>query len=94
MFAAPTRNAACGRFFEGLGDGRTPGQFCHSQQDPRFHRNVLLDKGRTRRNKGSRRRPTLYTRIYAERSDREDMELKLLVPCFRVGASRERHEGR
>ena len=74
--------------------GRTPRQFRHRLQDARFNFDALLDKGRTRRNKETRRRPALYARIQEEWTDREDTGLELLALAFRAGASGERHEGR
>ena len=74
--------------------GRTPGQFRHRLQDARFNFDALFDKGRTRRNKETRRKPTLHARIREEWTDREDTELELLMLGFPPGASGERHEAR
>ena len=74
--------------------GRTPTQLRHRLQDARFNFDALLDKGRTRRNKESRRKSTLYARIHEEWTDREDTALELLVLAFRAGASGGRHEER
>jgi len=93
VLAAPTRNAACGRLFEVLGDVRTPGRLRRRLQDARFRFDAPLDKGRTRRNKGTRAKPALYGRIHEEWTDREDTELALLVPAFRTGALGNRREG-
>lgn len=42
---------------------------------------ALLDKGRDRRNKGTRQKPALHASVYREWTDRKDTELELLVPA-------------
>ena len=59
----------------------------------RVNFDALLDKGRTRRNKGTRRRPTLEAYPHEEWTDHEETELELLMLGFPTGASGERHEG-
>ena len=94
MSGAPTWNAACDSFLEAPGDGRTPAQLRHSLQDTRFNFAAVLDKGRIRRNKGTRRKPTRYTRIHEEWTEREDSGPELLVLGYRASTSGERHEQR
>ena len=73
--------------------GRTSRQFRDRLQDAHFNFDAVLDKTRTRRNKETWRKPTLYARIHEEWTNREDTELELLVLAFRAGASGGRHEG-
>lgn len=68
--------------------------FRHSPQGERFRFGALLDKGRTRRNKGTRQKPARDVRIHEEWTNREDTELELRGPVFGSSASGERHEGR
>ena len=65
----------------------TPGQFRHGLLDAGFNLEAfVLDKGRIRRNKGTRRTPALHACIHEKWTDREDTEPEFLVLGFRAGA--------
>ena len=86
--------AARGSASEALDNGRTPGRFRHRLEDAPGICDALLDKGRTRRNKRIRRKPSLCAPIHQKRTDRKDKELKLRVLGLEAAASGERHWGR
>ena len=82
VLGAPAWTPACASCFEALGDGRTPGHFRHSLRRTRCNFDALLDKGRARRNKGTRQKPALCARIHQEWTDCDDAELELLALAF------------
>ena len=71
-----------------------PRQSRHSPPDAHCNFDAVLDKCRTRRNKGTRRKPGLDARIDEDWTDREYKELEFPVLDLPAGAAGERHERR